>query len=136
MKHILYSLLIAVAVGAVPAALAQQAMPSGAQPPPAGPSASGQALPTAGPPGRLAALAPPGMSMQDACSGFRNLGQCSAALHAAQNLEIPFADLKGKVTGGESLDQAIRTLKPGSDGKSEAHKAQEQAYDDMRAPRG
>ncbi len=125
MKHTICSLLATAALGLVPVALAQMT------PAPQAPAREG-----GGPSTRLAALVPAGMSLEDACSGFKNLGQCSATLHAAQNLSIPFADLKGKVTGGESLGSAIHSLKPETDAKGEAGKAQKQAREDMRAPQG
>jgi hypothetical protein len=31
----------------------------------------------------------PGGNLQSACSGFKNLGQCVAAIHVAKNLDIP-----------------------------------------------
>src|SRR5262245_14822212 len=38
---------------------------------------------------RLRAFLPPGMTLADAASGFRNEGQFIAALHVAYNLHIP-----------------------------------------------
>jgi hypothetical protein len=35
-----------------------------------------------------------GMPAQDACGGFKNLGQCVAAAHVSQNLGLKFTDLK------------------------------------------
>jgi hypothetical protein len=67
---------------------------------------------------RLAAqvrgLLPAGTTLQTAAAGFRNEGQFLAALHVSQNLGIPFAQLKAKVTGpnAESLGSAIRDLRP------------------------
>ena len=77
----------------------------------------------------LEKLLPQGMTAQDACSGFKNLGQCVAAIHVSHNLDIPFADLKSKTTGSGSvsLGKAIETLKPGTDGKAESKKGQKQA---------
>lgn len=83
---------------------------------------------------RLQSMLPNGMTAQQACSGFKNLGQCVAAIHVANNLDIPFADLKAKMTGGsaESLGKAIQDLKPQANAKSEAKKAQKQANSDLR----
>jgi hypothetical protein len=85
---------------------------------------------------RLAALVPSGMSIQDACTGFTSLAECSTALHVAQNLNVPFADLKGKVTAGDSIGGAIHSLKPGVNARAEALKAEKQARDDLLAPQG
>ncbi len=81
----------------------------------------------------LQKLLPQGMTAQQACSGFKNLGQCVAAIHVSHNLSIPFADLKNKVTGSgaESLGKAIQTLKPGTNAKAEAKKGQQQANQDL-----
>ncbi len=84
--------------------------------------------------GNLQKLLPQGMTPQDACSGFKNLGQCVAAIHVSHNLDIPFADLKSKTTGSGSvsLGKAIETLKPGTNGKAESKKAQQQANEDLK----
>ena len=65
-------------------------------------------------------------------NGFKNQGQLIAALHASQNLGIPFADLKAKMTGMHpmSLGEAIHALKPNmpeKDVAKEARKAVNQA---------
>ncbi|HEU5403941.1 MAG TPA: hypothetical protein VFU86_21480 [Terriglobales bacterium] len=82
----------------------------------------------------LQKLLPQGMTPQDACSGFKNLGQCVAAIHVSHNLDIPFADLKAKTTGSGSvsLGKAIETLKPGTNGKTESKKGQKQANEDLK----
>lgn len=93
--------------------------------------------PNAAEPGtRLAAIVPHGMSPQEACGGFMSTTQCAAALHAAKNLDIPFADLKAKVTGGQRLGAAIHALKPNADSKPEARRAEQQARSDLHAPQG
>lgn len=62
---------------------------------------------------RVAELIPPGMSLDQASSGFRNTGQFVAALHVAKNLSIPFSDLRARmIAGGEPLGEAIRMLRP------------------------
>ena len=48
---------------------------------------------------RLIAMLPPGTNIQDAASGFKNRGQFIAAVNASNNHNIPFADLKAKMTG-------------------------------------
>ena len=78
-----------------------------------------------------------GMPAKDACSGFKNLGQCVAAAHVAHNLggHCTFADLKGATTTGlhpESLGQAIHACNPHVDAKAEAKKGQKQAHDDLK----
>jgi hypothetical protein len=74
------------------------------------------------------------MSATEACSGFKSMTECAAALHAAQNVRIPFRELKSKMTGGETLGAAIRDLMPGADVRSEVSRAQEQAEADLRSP--
>lgn len=85
---------------------------------------------------RLAAIVPPDMSATEACDGFKSTTECAAALHAAQNVGIPFKDLKTKMTGGEKLGAAIHDLKPGADVRSEVSRAEEQARADVRSPQG
>jgi hypothetical protein len=85
---------------------------------------------------RLAEASPSSMSMQEACTGFKSQKECAATVHASQNLSIPFADLKSKVTGGEKLGKAIKELKPDADAKAEARKAEHQARSDSSTPSG
>ena len=84
----------------------------------------------------LAALVPAGMSTDEACTGFNSVKDCAASLHASQNLNIPFGDLKAKVTGGQGLGAAIHSLKPDANARAEVKKAQGQAQDDVHGPRG
>jgi len=85
---------------------------------------------------------------QVVCQNFRNLGQCVAAIHVANNLGIDFNKLacdmtlkpvttsmcpQGTVTGkGISLGASINALKPGTDSKTEAQKGVTQAKQDMK----
>ena len=83
-----------------------------------------------------------GMPAQDACAGFKNLGQCMATAHVSQNLGIPFASLKDTELGLNpdgtqsttakpmSLGKAIQTLAPQADSKTELKKANQQSKDD------
>lgn len=61
---------------------------------------------------RLQTLLPPGATLQSAAAGFKNEGQFIATLEASKNLSLPFADLKDRVTAGQSLGQAIQGLSP------------------------
>ena len=88
-----------------------------------------------------------GMSAQQACAGFKNLGQCVAAAHVSKNLGISFACLQADMTrttpakgascpagtGSKSmsLGKAIQALSPHADGKTEAKKATKQADQDI-----
>ena len=85
---------------------------------------------------RLAAIVPSGMSTQEACAGFRNVEECATTLHASQNLNIAFPDLKSRVTGGTKLGTAIHQLKPDANVRAEVRKAEEQARSDTRSPQG
>ena len=92
-----------------------------------------------------------GMSAQDACSGFKNLGQCVAAAHVSQNLGIGFACMKADMTGvaapasancpavkgaastkGMSLGKAIQTLQPTANSKLQVKRANKQADQDIK----
>lgn len=75
----------------------------------------------------------PGGNLQTACSGFKNLGQCVAALHVTKNLNLTFGDLQTKMAS-ESLGKAIQDLGgPNVNGKTEAKKANKQASQDLNA---
>ena len=77
-------------------------------------------------------MLPTGTSIASAAAGFKNEGQFLAALHASQNLSIPFDSLKAKMTGSnsESLGAAIKAAKPDlneNQAKEEAKKAEAEA---------
>ena len=88
-----------------------------------------------------------GEPAQQACTGFKNLGQCVAAAHVSKNLGISFACLKSDMTGtapatnsscptgtgnkSMSLGKSIQTLSPKSDSKTEAKKGQQQSNQDI-----
>jgi hypothetical protein len=82
---------------------------------------------------RLGSMLPSGMSLTDAASGFKNLGQFVASVHVSHNLDIPFSDLKSKMTDGDNLGKAIHELKPDANAKSEAKKANKEAKTDLKA---
>src|SRR5437899_7519202 len=77
-----------------------------------------------------------GEDASTACGGFKAIGQCIAAAHVAQNLNIPggFDALKSTVTSGSgmSLGKAIETLAPSANSKSESKKANTQAKQDLK----
>ena len=80
---------------------------------------------------RLQALLP-GTNLQTASGGFRTLGQFVATAHVSHNLDIPFDQLKPKVTA-EGLGRAIHELKPPVDASAEAKKAEKSADADIKA---
>jgi len=141
MKRIAFPLLALVAVALAPFTYGQAAPEPQAQPAPKtepmpmpapDPAAADTHATAAAGNTRLAALVPAGLTPEDACRGFKDLSECSAALHVAQNLDIPFADLKDRVTAGQSLGTAIHALKPKADSRREAERATEQAREDLR----
>lgn len=90
-----------------------------------------------------------GMSAQQACAGFKNLGRCVAAAHVSKNLGISFACMQADMTGqtpakgsacpagtgsskSMSLGKAIQTLRPEADSKTESKKAGKQADEDIK----
>jgi hypothetical protein len=83
--------------------------------------------------GKIKALT--GQDASTACGGFKNLGQCVAAAHVAQNLNIPggFDALKAKMTGtgSVSLGKAIEQLAPNANAKAESKRANKQAEQDL-----
>jgi hypothetical protein len=81
---------------------------------------------------RVQSMLPSGSSIASASSGFKNEGQFLAALHASQNLNIPFDQLKAKMTGASavSLGSAIKAAKPEmseNQAREEAKKAETEA---------
>jgi hypothetical protein len=81
---------------------------------------------------KLQPLLPPGTDMQVAATGFKNLGEFVAAVHVSHNLNIPFDQLKLRMTGTEpkSLGQAIKELKPSANAEAEVKRAEAQAKKD------
>jgi hypothetical protein len=76
------------------------------------------------------------MTAKDACYGFTSVSDCVTSLHAAQNLSLPFADLKARLTGGQKLDAAIHEMRPEVDAQAEVLKAEEQTKVDLHPSSG
>ena len=145
-KTVVTSFAALAALGLTALAYAAPPDPSSAtaQPAPAPADPSAQYSPPPAPPSqtpgaatsntRLAALVPQGMSSEEACRGFSSATDCALVLHIAQNLDISFADLKGKLASGQSLTAALSTMKPGVDPQAEITKAEAQARSDIAGP--
>ena len=70
---------------------------------------------------RLLTMLPAGSNVQEASQGFKNWGQFVAAAHVSNNLGIPFADLKARMTGvvpGGTLPTTTPTTAPMSLGQA------------------
>jgi hypothetical protein len=92
-------------------------------------------------------LLPKGTDLNAACGGFKNLGQCIAAIHVSHNRNISFDCLKADMTGQApaagttcpagtgskklSLGKSIQTLDPQANSKTEARTAGKQADADI-----
>jgi hypothetical protein len=63
---------------------------------------------------RLGSQLPDGVTVIQAASGFKNLGQFVAAVNVSNNLGIPFADLKAKMTGMTVDGQPVTTTTGGT----------------------
>ncbi len=72
---------------------------------------------------RVSPIAPRGQSLGDAAAGFKNEDQFLSTLHAANDNGIAFADLKDRVTAGQSLGTAMHELKPSMDANASASAA-------------
>lgn len=86
---------------------------------------------------RARTMLPPGSSVSTAAAGFHSEQDFLAALHASKSLNIPFDQVKSKMTEGQglSLDKTIRALRPDLDKgtvKQSVRSAQQMARDDMR----
>lgn len=94
-------------------------------------------------------LIPAGTDLKTECSGFKNLGQCIAAIHVSHNLDVPFACLRLRMTGTAapagttcpaavsgsgkmSLGKSIQALAPKADSKAAEKSAKEQADTDLK----
>jgi hypothetical protein len=82
---------------------------------------------------KIRPLLPSGTDPSRAASGFGDLGEFISTLHVSDNLDIPFHELKVRVTGpdGRSLGDAIRELRPTADPRAEIRRATEQAKKDQ-----
>ncbi len=87
---------------------------------------------------RLQPLLPAGTSLASAARGFHSEKQFIAALHAAQNLGIPFAQLKAEMTGRDHDPLAVALFEQNSsiDALAEAKRAQGQAKADLQSMDG
>ena len=86
----------------------------------------------------LQALLPSGESLSQAAAGFKNEGQFIAALHVSHNLNIPFDQLKAKLTGDNSmsLGAAIKASRPDmseTQSKEAAKKAEKEAKESQKS---
>src|SRR5262249_43444506 len=82
-------------------------------------------------------LLPPNESLPQAAAGFKNEGQFIAALHVSHNLNVPFDQLKEKMTGPKpmSLGASIKALSPNlseTQSKSEAKRAEKEAKETQK----
>ena len=93
-------------------------------------------------------LLPAGTDLKDACAGFKNLGQCIAAIHVSHNHDIAFACLKADMTGTAvpqgttcptgtgsskmSLGKSIEALAPTTNAKEAAKTATKQSDADIK----
>lgn len=90
---------------------------------------------------------PPKTDLKEACSAFKSVEDCVAALHVSHNLKVKFNCVKWDMTavkpGGASacsapasgrpmsLGKTIRVLKPDADARAEEKTARKQAHDDI-----
>ena len=98
---------------------------------------------------RAKGLLPADVELKDACSHFKSVSDCVAALHASHNVGINFNCMKWDLTGVPltadpascptpgsrnfmTLSKAIQALKPEAFGKEEAIIAEKQAHDDLK----
>jgi hypothetical protein len=95
----------------------------------------------------LQAILPAKTTLKEACTVYKRLEDCVAALHVSQNLKIKFNCLKWDMTAIQpmgdvksceapgramTLHKAIRTLKPDADARAEANNAERRAREDIK----
>lgn len=106
------------------------AKPPSSKPAPAAAARGAAARPIVIQPGLAPHLRPllPGIDVDAAAAGFRNLGQFVAAVHVSDNLGIPFLALKDRmVVHNRSLGQAIQDLRPNVKVSAEVARAERQS---------
>lgn len=83
---------------------------------------------------KLKEMLPEDLSPEQACAGFKTVEQCVTAVHLAQNVKVPFPDLKAKTTGKGSvgMQKAIEQMAASANAKDEMKKAKKQASEDMK----
>ena len=98
---------------------------------------------------QLQALLPPRTTLLDACSGFKALDECVAALHVSRNSNIKFNCLKWDMTGVRPagdvktceapprdralpLEKAIRFVNDQVDARGQAKSALRRAREDIK----
>lgn len=86
---------------------------------------------------KLQKMLPAGTNLKEASSGFKNEKEFISAVYTSNNLGIPFARLKAKLTGKNAipLDAAIRDLRPElgkTKAKKEEAKAERKATETMK----
>ena len=87
---------------------------------------------------KLSTMLPQGADVHAASKGFTDLKDFVASVRAANNLGIPYPELKHSMQDGSAgaLRDAIHKLKPNVDAKVEVKKAQEQAKQDIKDSKG
>ncbi len=83
---------------------------------------------------KVQSMLPEGTNLKVVSQGFLQMDTFVAAVHAADNLKVPFDQLRAKMVGADSVDlkKAIHILKPDVDNKAEAKKAAQQAKQDFK----
>jgi hypothetical protein len=86
---------------------------------------------------RLKPVLNPGARMTVAADGFRSAEEFAAVAHAARNTNVPFMVLKHRVVEeGQTLEAALRDVKPDVDAKAEVARAQAAAKSDVASIAG
>ncbi len=71
---------------------------------------------------------PAGTNLMSAASGFRTVAQFVSAVNGSNTTRIPFAELKRRMAyDGMTLSQAIQDVRPKSDYRSQAERAETEA---------
>jgi hypothetical protein len=77
---------------------------------------------------RIGGRLPAGTNVITAASGFRTMGQFVSAVNGSNTARIPFAELKRRMAyDGMTLSQALQDLRPKSDYRSQAQRAETDA---------
>ena len=77
---------------------------------------------------KISGRLPAGTNLMTAASGFRTVAQFVSAVNGSNTTRIPFAELKRRMAyDGMTLSQAIQDVRPKSDYRSQAERAETEA---------
>lgn len=75
---------------------------------------------------------PQGADLRASAAGFRNLGDFVSAVHASDELKIPFQEVKARMMNGGNLYTAVAALRPDVDSGIAVRNARASAHEAIK----